>query len=240
MELGITGAMLKILSEEDLQDELQMKSKIHRKVLLSEIQKIIDQELHIHLPIECKKTQIKEQDNKLLNSLFLNDDQIEFVISLLPPILKINLIYETKKQTFSGSEFHKICDGKGPTLIIAKAKTEYIFGGYTGISWGTGGFDATDPKNKYRSFIFSVTHQSAHKYKEGREQYHSRGYGPIFGSGDDLKITGDGKNCYANLGYTYLLPEGLQSGSAEARNYLAGQKTFDMENYEVFAIEIKY
>ena len=34
----------------------------------------------------------------------------------------------------NASAFHKLCDNKGPTLVIVRFGG-YIFGGYTGVSW---------------------------------------------------------------------------------------------------------
>ena len=32
--------------------------------------------------------------------------------------------------------FHKLCDYKGPTVLIVRVDRKYIFGGYTSLSWG--------------------------------------------------------------------------------------------------------
>ena len=44
------------------------------------------------------------------------------------------LIYRSNDSKFS-SGFHRCCDDKGSTLIIAKTKEGYIFGGATSQSW---------------------------------------------------------------------------------------------------------
>ena len=36
---------------------------------------------------------------------------------------------------WAASTFHSRCDGKGPTVTIVRVG-EYIFGGYTSVSWG--------------------------------------------------------------------------------------------------------
>ena len=37
------------------------------------------------------------------------------------------------------NSFHEYCDDKGPTLIVIKSDSGWIFGGYTTQSWGGGG-----------------------------------------------------------------------------------------------------
>lgn len=34
-------------------------------------------------------------------------------------------------------EFHRLCDGQGPTLTIYRADNGKIFGGYTEIEWAS-------------------------------------------------------------------------------------------------------
>ena len=37
---------------------------------------------------------------------------------------------------WDNSQFHSLCDDKGPTITIVKVR-KYIFGGYTSLSWNT-------------------------------------------------------------------------------------------------------
>ena len=162
--------------------------------------------------------------------------------SILPPILKVEKLYDAKEHGFTAAEFHKRCNGKAPTVIITKATTGNIFGGYSAIPWKGAGEYMSDTKNKVRSFLFSVTHRTSHEYTHAgnHEIYFNRYYGPTFGVGHDLCIKGSNKGNYASLGYSYSCPAGMQYGSDDAKQYLVGDYSFTIDNYEVFSLSLNY
>ena len=47
---------------------------------------------------------------------------------------KWNICYRASRDGWSGQDFHKHCDNKGPTVVLVKAN-DYIFGGYTDQHW---------------------------------------------------------------------------------------------------------
>ena len=47
----------------------------------------------------------------------------------------ISLLYRGSRDGFKASDFHRLCDNKGETLVIIKSTDNYIFGGYTSINW---------------------------------------------------------------------------------------------------------
>ena len=49
--------------------------------------------------------------------------------------LRFKLLYRASSQGFTGRAFHSNCNNKGNTLVIIKATTGFIFGGYTNIKW---------------------------------------------------------------------------------------------------------
>ena len=46
--------------------------------------------------------------------------------------------WHAKTDGWAASTFHSNCDGRGPTVTIIKVN-DYIFGGYTDVSWGPSG-----------------------------------------------------------------------------------------------------
>ena len=48
------------------------------------------------------------------------------------------LIYRASRDGWDSSNFHALCDNKGPTVTVVKSG-DYIFGGYTEQSWEKGG-----------------------------------------------------------------------------------------------------
>ena len=50
---------------------------------------------------------------------------------------KWNLCYRASRDGWSGQDFHRLCDNKGPTVVLIKAN-DCIFGGYTDQHWESG------------------------------------------------------------------------------------------------------
>ncbi len=94
------------------------------------------------------------------------------------------------------------------------------------------GIFAKDPN----SFLFSLTHRSKHEIYRFVEKalFFCEKHGPVFGAGYDLCINDEGKACFANLGITYEA-----GGGTELRKWLGGEIVFDVEDYEVFGINIE-
>ena len=57
--------------------------------------------------------------------------------SWLPPNATCSLLFRASTDGNTPADFHRCCDNKGPTLVLIKSG-EYIFGGYTSKSWGSG------------------------------------------------------------------------------------------------------
>ena len=68
------------------------------------------------------------------------------------------------------------------------------------------------------------------EYKnDGNAMYGGPGYGPLFGGGNDLRITSDGRSSYTNFPNSYT--DTLGRGKAT----FTGAKDFTPEDYEVWA-----
>ncbi|CAG8661617.1 947_t:CDS:2 [Cetraspora pellucida] len=71
---------------------------------------------------------------------------------------EFKLIYRASRQNFSVSNFHKICDCKGPTVVIIKVRnSNEIIGGYNPLDWNDiDAYDDHEFKKTSKSFIFSL------------------------------------------------------------------------------------
>jgi len=61
----------------------------------------------------------------------------------------------------------------------------------------------------------------------------SSGYGPVFGGGNDLRISDDANTnteSYSNLGFAYERPPGQQA------TFFTGRNNFTVTDYEVFGL----
>ena len=66
---------------------------------------------------------------------------------------EIKLIYRGTQDGFNAKKFHELCDNKGATLSIIKARTGKRFGGFTKLSWdSSNSYKMNDPA----AFLFSV------------------------------------------------------------------------------------
>ncbi|MDR3738356.1 MAG: TLD domain-containing protein, partial [Terracidiphilus sp.] len=46
-----------------------------------------------------------------------------------------SLLYRGSRDGMNAAAFHRLCDNKGPTLVLVRCDKGYVFGGYTGASW---------------------------------------------------------------------------------------------------------
>ena len=96
---------------------------------------------------------------------------------------------------FSAQKFHSLCDQKGPTMTIILSNNNYLFGGYTSISWTSDGNNKSDTT----AFLFSLTNPHnipSTKYlissgHTGSAVGHHGNDGPKFGHGRDIKMESD-------------------------------------------------
>ena len=146
----------------------------------------------------------------------------------------MNLLFRASKDGFKASDFHRLCDNKGPTLTFIKAKNGFYFGGYSSVDW--------DSSNSFKkasgSFLFSFNHQTIMNIyqNEGNAICCDPIYGPVFGRGSDFCIydnSNANNNSFSNLGQTYKCV--FLHNSAEANKYLAGSYNFSVEDYEVYS-----
>jgi hypothetical protein len=64
------------------------------------------------------------------------------------------LLYKAKRDGFRAKDFHRQCDGKGPTMTIIKSQAGgYLFGGYTVPVWSSDNGRRTDST----AFLFTLT-----------------------------------------------------------------------------------
>jgi hypothetical protein len=151
------------------------------------------------------------------------------------------LLYRASRDGWSGADFHRMCDRKGATIVVAKSSAGYIFGGYTNVVWGmNGGYKLSSV-----SFLYSLKDhagigpvkmpiKSDKKAHAVFHNIHNPYYGPVFGDGNDLHIS---SNAYKDdssmsaIGNTYEKPANCADGF-----FLTGSRTFTVSEYEVFLV----
>jgi hypothetical protein len=148
------------------------------------------------------------------------------------------LLYRASRDGEAAADFHRMCDYKGATITVVKSSNGYIFGGYTDVAWGTNpGY-----KSSSVSFLYSLKdhagigpvkmpiNTTATAYAVG----HNLSYGPMFGSGHDLRISlnaNESVSATSTIGSTYELPANCSN-----KHFLTGSRTFAVSEYEVFRV----
>lgn len=149
------------------------------------------------------------------------------------------LLYMGSRDGFGGRNFHSLCDDRGPTVLVVKTTSGWLFGGYSDVSWSS-----RFKRGKYASsqtcFLYSLVGPQAAdtpptKFPVLQPAYainNHPGNGPIFGSGADLYISNDcssNNDSYSQLGRSYGDPSCLP-------HHLAGEQYFMVEDYEIFGL----
>ncbi len=82
------------------------------------------------------------------------------------------LCYRRTSHGANSAAFHNRCDGRGPTVTIARLGNGRLIGGYAGHSWNTSTYYFGDSS----SFLFSLT--TNHRHSHYQNSYHL--YGHLF------------------------------------------------------------
>ena len=158
---------------------------------------------------------------------------------------EFELLYRWSENIQTISEFHKLCDDKGATLIIVKSKPfNHVFGGYTSLSWQTYHLHWRVDDD---AFIFLLRSSFGHKSQifnftdigHKKAVYHSSRIGPWIGYCGAIGIkTNDGK------GTSYIATDCIDgiygNGLCGGHQYITisnKKYQFDIGDYEVFAVK---
>ena len=155
--------------------------------------------------------------------------------------LSMKLLYRASDNEYSSRIFHEKCNNQGPTICIMHNEYDYIFGGYTSISWNLDGeYYMADPT----SFLFIIRPTVEYVGLKETEKSGDRaiwsdgGFGPVFGKGNDVCIYNKcHESKYNSLrSVTYDIDIKKMCG-VEPDTYSRAE--FIVKDYEVFAIEIE-
>ena len=165
---------------------------------------------------------LKEKDIELLENWIKSDNN------------KINsihfeLCYDAKKNGDDKNNFHKFCDKIGPSLLVIKTQSNYIFGGYTKENWEIA--DNYSYKDDYTAFLFSLNNKERIKVKNSKRAIvNDKDYGPVFGYG----------NCYEICLFYPFLSNDIQiedGGDYGDKNLiLTGKKSRRPEEIELYKV----
>ncbi len=174
------------------------------------------------------KIEDKEEKNQIINS-----ESFKQLNTWINPnkLLKFDLIFKASINGDTSEIFHKICDGKGPTLTIVKGKNGHIFGGYLTVPFSSDRKSHSDDK----AFLFSLTNKKKFNIIEVDHAVHhyDKGWGPYIGYKDscDLAIKSE---CLSNK-KSKCDPTSYEFKRVELIG--TNEKCFEVEDYEIYLVK---
>lgn len=233
MLISEVDALKKEINELKISHENEIKS-------LKEENKAIKELFNKYVPYldELIKSPIEKKDNLSNISLIIKNDieKENAIINWIKESMKINslkfkLLFRMSENGSNSSEFHKCCDGVGPTLLLIKTDKNRIFGGFTPLNWGTKNVEVYD-KSK-RTFIFSLNLMKKFDMIDiEKKSITCKNTGPVFGDWDfGLDYNMKYGSSYANSCSNFLSDNNLEltGGSGDNDN-------FTTEEFEVYKI----
>ena len=233
-----------------------IENEFNNNKLISVINDCISIENNINDISKINETIDKcKNNNKIKINLYLNDEEINNLTEKIKNIGKISynqfinskikfdenlvkdwigknftseLLFSTSKNGFKPTEFHRLCDNKGPTIIFIETKKGCIFGGYTELDW-----DKSDQyKTDESTFLFSINNKAKYTRKNKLCSIYCRDdLAPSFGGNGnpDFYCMGScerGSLCNKN---TFATKEELNNGDS----------SFEVKEMEVYQIKFK-
>ena len=171
----------------------------------------------------------RAKDIKNEISVFKEED-VDFALSLLPPIKELKMLFSGKRDGLNTSAFHTKCDGVGDTLVLCKTTNGHSFGGFAKPPWNSSGAFSKDESKS--CFLFTCRNKTKHTLtKPERAIIGNRDFGPVFGNNYELYIQKDNKCYNKGLGSAYSIPVG-----GKREDYLCGPDGTAIEDYEVHQV----
>jgi len=138
----------------------------------------------------------------------LSFDDILFLSKELKNSRIGNTLYVASEDGQNVGDFHRRCDGKGPTLVIVETRDGDVFGGYADVSWKSRGEYVASSN----TFIFHLRFSKKlngtrmrydiRKGCERRAIYDAATHGPYFGQDLNIKTPTLGREyTFRNLDY---------------------------------------
>ena len=139
---------------------------------------------------EIYKIKTLEFDSIILKD---NERKNEFIKKMLEwsGYKRMELIYRGSRDGMTSNNFHNKCDNKGPTIVLYKNEKS-IFGGFTPISWSSGGGKWDTSPDCFLFTLKNIHNTEPTKFPLQNNNtcavYHNSNYGPTFGGGHDIGV----------------------------------------------------
>ena len=169
---------------------------------------------------------------KTNNSIILKDeiDKKKKIYEWINPNKKIDfkLLFRMSRDGSNCSDFHRLCDNKGETLLLFKTSKNYIFGAYTPLNWTSPSSGEVNNRNDNLTFLFSLNKMQKYSKISGNTARSQTSYGPLLGDGTDIGIHDN-----MNKGWT------TNGSFLKERELTNGEQYFDLNEMEIFLVLYK-
>jgi len=236
MLISEVNDLKKEIKELKISYENEIKSLKNENITLKEL-------FNKYVPFLDKLMKVPLEKNKNISSIssisliIKNDFEKENALvdwikkSLKINSLKFELIFRMSQNGDNSSDFHKYCDGVGPTLILIQTDKGRIFGGFTPLNWGTKNVEVYDKLN--RTFIFSLNLMKKYDMIDNKKKsIICKNTGPVFGDWDfGLDYNMKYGSTYANSCSNFLSNNNLELTGGKGDN-----DSFTTEEFEVYKV----
>lgn len=164
--------------------------------------------------------------------ILLNED-IESLIAnsiSMDQKVKYTLLYSANFDGKTINDFHSFCDNKGPTLLIIRADSNFVFGGYTVVSWDNSGQYKRDDK----AFLFSENNKKVYLIEDPEKAKISSSKNIMFGS-QDLTLKNNFMDVKTN---TTRLSSYSKNNLYNVNELNQNRKKFKVMELEVYLVKI--
>ncbi|RIA87410.1 hypothetical protein C1645_807325 [Glomus cerebriforme] len=133
---------------------------------------------------------INQKHMALLASWIDRKEENSRYSSVIP--YEFNLLYRSSRDGNKPMAFHKKCDDKGATIVVAKLlHSDQIIGGYNPLFWDS----SSKHRSTYDSFIYLF--ENKFKFRSAKVGY-SNGVDSVGGFPSNGPVFGGGNNCHLN------------------------------------------
>ena len=219
--------------------EINNKEKNINSKLEDLINIIKDDKKRIEI-LETKVSKLEKillENEKMNNNFFqgsniLNEEEKKLLINWLNFKPKsINLLLNSNKDGDTKEAFHRLCDGKCPTIGIIETTKGHKFGGYTTKTWNGNQNESNCISDNY-AFIFSLDNKKKYNVINSNKAIGTgNGWLLFFGYGENSIVTYD-NGCHNEQNY---ISKGAYNFDIQNEN--GGNHNFTMKSYEVYEIK---
>ena len=143
--------------------------------------------------------------------------------------ISLNLLYKAIVDSDKAEIFHQKCDSAKSTLVLIKGANGKRFGGFTSCSWEGNSIEKKDEN----AFIFSFDKMKIYNVIPGEGAIGCYpNFGPVF-LGCQIRIYNE---FFSKGGSTF--EKGVNFNTEEDYELTGGLKTFDINDIEVYSVEL--